>query len=214
MQVTQSVRFGASILIVFNLLMSFACIWIFTRMAPVIDKINARNNRSLQACEEMLSALAEPPAPLALQRFRIALNMASGNITETGEPLALRQIRANYEAAFRSDITARTATLEGINRISEANRLAMIKAADEARQLGYAGAWGVVFMAIILLFAGLVFKRRVVRNLAQPFEEIDAVIDARHSGDRLRRCTGAGLPRDVERIYSGINEIIDHEGER
>ena len=42
MQVTQSVRFGASILIVFNLLMSFACIWIFTRMAPVIDKINAR----------------------------------------------------------------------------------------------------------------------------------------------------------------------------
>ena len=95
MQVTQSVRFGASILIVFNLLMSFACIWIFTRMAPVIDKINARNNRSLQACEEMLSALAEPPAPLALQRFRIALNLASGNITETGEPLALRQIRAN-----------------------------------------------------------------------------------------------------------------------
>ena len=35
--------------------------------------------------------------------------------------------------------------------------------------------------------------------------------DARHSGDRLRRCTGAGLPRDVERIYSGINEIIEEK---
>lgn len=214
MQITQSVRVGASILIMLNLLMSFACIWIFMRMAPVIDKINARNNRSLQACEEMLTALVEPSNQFSLQQFRNALDTAAGNITETGEPFALQQIRIHYEAAFRGDITARTATLTGIGRISEANRLAMGKAAEKARQLGYAGAWGVVFMAIILLFAGLIFKRRIVRNLARPFEEIDAVIDARHSGDRLRRCTGAGLPRDVERIYSGINEIIDHEGER
>ena len=219
MEHAQSVRAGAWLLILLNLRMALGAIWVLARMTPAIEEILSRNGQSLEACEEMFAVLAEAPADPAggagfRDNFRQALLRAEANVTEKEEPQALEVIRRNYPAAFLGNGAAREATVAAIRLLAASNRRAMIEAEARARHLGTAGAWGVVFMAIILLFAGLVFKRRVVRNLAQPFEEIDAVIDARHSGDRLRRCPGAGLPRDVERIYSGINEIIDHEGER
>ncbi len=212
MRLAQAIQFGGWLIIAINLLMALGCIGIFMRMAPAVEEINLRNYRSLEACEVMLDVLAESDGTVdaALQeRFRNALSLARANVTEAGEGEAIQRISRNYQAALRRENPARTATLTAIRDLSTHNREAMVKAAAAVRQLGMAGAWGVVFMALLVLLAGLLFKRRLARNLVVPLEEIKTVIAANRAGDLRRRCSGADLPRDVEAVFNEVNELLD-----
>ncbi len=212
----QSVKFGAWVMIGLNLLMAFGAIWVFTRMAPAIREILSRNARSLYACEEMLGFLArasaadEPDGRGALRRqFEQALARANANITERGEAPALEEIGDLYKAAFAGDSASVHGTVAALTRLADSNRTAMGEAAARADQLGNAGAWAIVFMALLLFVAGTLFKRSLARNLAAPLEEIDAVLAARRNGDLHRRCIGVDLPRDVQNVLNGVNELID-----
>ncbi len=216
MKAAQSVRLGAWLLIGLNLMMALGSIWIFMRMAPAIEVIIERNERSLEACEEMLASLAmishDAHADPALKTaFSDALQGAQNNITEKEEPAALESIKADYSRAFLGNETARRKTVAAIVLLGKINREAMIAEDRRARQFGNAGAWGVVFMAVSVFFAGMQFKRTVSRNLAAPLEEIHLVISAHRNGDALRRCTGSQLPADVKLVYSGINELLDRQ---
>ena len=62
MEHAQSVRAGAWLLILLNLLMALGAIWVLARMTPAIEEILSRNGQSLEACEEMFAVLAEAPA--------------------------------------------------------------------------------------------------------------------------------------------------------
>jgi hypothetical protein len=93
----QSVKLGAWFLISLNLMMAFGSIWVFMRMAPAIEIIIEQNERSLEACEEMLSilVLVNPSSKDTAQlesRFLNALNRADKNITEKEEPIAIDAI--------------------------------------------------------------------------------------------------------------------------
>lgn len=212
MRLAQAIQFGGWLIIAINLLMALGCIGIFMRMAPAVEEINLRNYRSLEACEVMLDVLAESDGTVdaaLLERFRDALSLARANVTESGEGEAIQRISRNYQAALRRENPARTATLTAIRDLSTHNREAMVKAAAAVRQLGMAGAWGVVFMALLVLLAGLLFKRRLARNLVVPLEEIKTVIAANRAGDLRRRCSGADLPRDVEAVFNEVNELLD-----
>ena len=214
MEHAQSVRLGAWLLILLNLLMALGAIWVLMRMTPAIEEILSRNGQSLEACEEMFAVLAEAPAdPVGGTGFREgfsrALLRAEANVTEEGEPQAIEVIRRNYPAAFLGNGAAREATVAAIRQLAASNRRAMIEAEARARHLGTAGAWGVVFMALTVFVVGLLFKRALYRNLVAPLEEIDAVLTARRNGDLHRRCIGVGLPRDVQNVLNGVNELID-----
>jgi len=214
MRFAQSIRIGVWLLIGLNLLMALGSIWIFMRMAPAIEVIIDRNERSLQACEEMLASLAmitdDSAANEVLKaNFEDALKRAQNNITEKDEPAALKSIGADFDAAFLGNMASRSKTISAIILLGKINREAMIEADQRARQFGYAGAWGVVFMAVGVFFAGMLFKRSLFRNLVKPLEEIHTVISARRKGDIMRRCTGADLPRDVKIVFNDINEFLD-----
>lgn len=214
MKLAQSVIIGAWILVGLNLLMAFGSIWVFMRMAPAIETIIDRNERSLKACEEMLSFLTLMTGDRAENErletlFKAALTRAQANITETDEPVALHSIADRYQLAFQGNEAARQNTVAGIVHLGEINRKAMIKADQKARQFGSAGAWGVVFMALAVFFVGLVFMGSLTRNLVKPLEEIYGVLTAYEAGDPLRRCSGAELPKDIRRIYTGMNELLD-----
>jgi len=194
--------------------MALGSIWIFMRMAPAIEVIIARNEHSLQACEEMLASLAmmteDKTANDALKAtFANALKRAQDNITEEEEPVALKPIRLGFSDAFLGNITERQRTVSGIILLGKINRKAMIIADQRAKQFGYAGAWGIVFMAVCVFFASMLFKRSLSKNLIIPIEEIYAVITAHRSGDTLRRCNGSDLPRDVKTVFNGLNEFLD-----
>lgn len=209
----QSVRLGAWLLIALNLLMAYGCVWIFMRMAPVIGESNYRNLRSLAACEDMLIALSHQSEDEKKVAFLQAFQRARSNITEAAEPSALELIQKNVDAAFDGDVKAREEVIAGIIALSCANRMAMEEAAHHGSQLGYGGAWGVVFMALWLCIAGFIFKRRLINGLVAPLEEIDDVLRVRRGGDLMRRCSGVDLSKDVERIFSGINDELDHADE-
>lgn len=214
MKVGQSVRFGAGLIIGLNLIMAFGSIWIFVRMAPAIETIIERNERSLYACEQMLTYLAaslstSEDAEKLQDSFVRAMDKAERNITESEEPLAIEIIKKNYHLAFRGDPAARTKTLMAIGQLSEINRNAMVRADHKARQLGYSGAWGIVFMASAIFLLGLHFLRLIQRTLIRPIEELNSVIIAYHNGDRVRRCRKATAPQDFRTLLEGLNNILD-----
>ncbi len=214
MRLAQTVRVGAWVLVGLNLIMALGTIGILKRMNPAIAAIIASNERSLENCEEMLVVLAlagDDPALNEKQqaRFKVALNLAKKNVTEKGELEAVLKISALALAAFSGGGKEREAIIAEIVRLAEINRRAVFQAEKRARQLGEAGSWGVVFMAVCVFGVGLLFVRSLLRRVVKPMEEIHAVIVAYRNGEAMRRCATANMPQDVRAVFSGINEILD-----
>ncbi len=216
------IRLGAWLLIGLNLLMAFGSIGVFLRMAPAIEIIIERNDRSLRACEAMLVSLAMPEvsgsdgADLPFQVFEKALADARENVTEPYESEAIAEISRFFQPAFQKDDDSLKQTLSAILRLSDINRAAMVRADQKAKQLGTAGAWGIVFMAIAVFLCGLIFVRSMVRGVIQSLLEITAVMAAFRSGDTLRRCTHrpAAFPREMQVLFSHINALLDRKSGR
>lgn len=214
MKHTRTVLLGAWILIFLNFLMALGSIWIFMRMAPAIERIIERNERSLHACEEMLEYLVLTGQKRAEREslrhsFTEALERAENNITEEEEPHALETIRMHYIKAFEGNPEATEKTVLAITRLSAINRKAMVDADRQARQFGHAGAWGIVFMATAVFTVGMIFMRSLRHNLAKPLEEINSVLHAFHGGDPLRRCSGGYLSPEMKKTFGLINELLD-----
>lgn len=214
MKLVQSVRTGAWLLIMLNLLLAFGCIWVFMRMAPAIDVIIVQNEGSLQACQNMLAALAAQPESevgqaLPREAFEQALRRAGNNVTEEGEPEIIERIERHHVEAFNGNRVARERTIHAILELGTINRIAMHKADRRAQQLGYAGAWGVVFMATTVFLVGMVFLRKLKSNLIDPLEEINATLDAYRNGDVLRRCSLKRPSNSLQQLLDKMNEVLD-----
>ena len=219
MKIAQSVRMGAWLLIGLNLFMALGSIWVFTRMSPAIEVIIARNENSLQACEQMLATLVMASLDTdnkdeQTAMFNEALEWARNNITEQEEPAAIEAIEQDFSKALRGGPMEIKRTVAAITLLGKINREAMIKADRKAREVGSAGAWGVVFMAAGVFFAGMLFKRSLSRGLVKPLEEIHTVISAHRNGDTMRRCTGVDLPKDVKTVFDGFNDYLDTNQDR
>jgi hypothetical protein len=198
----------------FNILVALGSISIFTRMAPAIEKIIYRNERSLKACENMLASISlfenkQNSNSDLISNFEASLDQAQNNITEKGESEAIKQIRDNYKQAFEGSFSQKKTTVSKIRTLAAINRQAMEQADLNAKQLGYAGAWSIVFMASCFFFTGLLFQKKLSRNLIYPLEEIYSVIDENLKENNYRRCTGKNLPKDIRQIFNKINEYID-----
>jgi hypothetical protein len=204
MKLAQSVKIGAWLLIALNLLM---------RMAPAIKVIIAQNEVSLESCEDMLAALAKAKTSIEVvaekKAFRVALGKAENNITEMQEPATIDKISRYYQAAFKGEDLALERTIMAIAELGEINRDAMRRADVRAQQLGYAGAWGVVFMATFSFMVGMIFLRSLRKNLIEPMHEIDAVAAAFRAGERMRRCSMRNPTRSTKQVLSNVNELLD-----
>lgn len=214
MKLAQQIRLGAWFLIALNLMMAFGSIWVFMRMAPAIEIIIEQNERSLHACEEMLSSLVlSDQSTNHIDRlkseFETALKRAKNNITEDEEPDVIETIGNHYAGAFEGDKESMEITVASIRHLSQINRTAMVKADHQARQFGNAGAWGIVFMASGVFVVGMLFMKSLKRNLVKPLVELHSVVVAVKAGDQMRRCTGPDAPADVRAIFNELNEILD-----
>lgn len=214
MRLAQAVRIGSWFLVGLNVLMAFGTIAIFTRMAPAIAIIIERNERSLKACEDMLAlmAITGKGSPFSGEQaiaFTAAFDRAKTNITEPEEPEILNRMEPTLSPLFAGDPAIRPQVVEAAVHLGKINRDAMALADQRAQQLGRAGAWGVVFMALSAFLVGLIFIRSITRRVVMPLEEIHTVIIAHRNGEALRRCTGADLSQDVVAVFTGINDLID-----
>lgn len=211
---------GAWIVIGINLLMAFGAIGVFARMSPAIAIILERNDRSLEASEAMLAALAreaagvptgegDPAETSPEARFEAALRIALGNVTEPEERPALEAIEASYEAALDGDALAAERAVEAIETLTSINRLAMARADERAEQLGRAGGWAVAIMAGLAFVASLVLLRQLDRKLIGPLEEVHDVLSSFRGGDRRRRCSLADGNAELRGVCRDLNAILD-----
>jgi hypothetical protein len=197
------------LLIGLNILMAFASIGIFLRMAPAIERINFRNARSLEACEQMLVAMAA--VDIAKSDFQSALDLAGGNITEPGELEACQQIQRLFLAIQDGDDFLRQQLAQAIVALADRNRVSMNGAAKRAQSLGRAGAWSVAFMALLFFTTSIIFEQRLRRDILDPVRELDVALQAHRNGDFLRRCTGIGLSKDMKRVFAEVNNLLDQK---
>lgn len=213
MRLTHAVRAGAWLLIGLNLLLAFGAIGLLTRMTPAIAQIITRNGHSIKACEDLiiLFALSGDRALVAShqQQVQAAVAKIRNNITEPEESTLLAAIEQDLAAAVQGDGQARTTAIGNIVQLSRVNQIAMVNADRKAQQLGQAGAWGVMFMAVTAFLAGLAFLRNLNRRIVAPIEEIHAVLRAHRNNEPMRRCTGADLPQEMQAVFTGINELLD-----
>jgi len=183
-------------------------------MAPAIKVIIVQNDVSLEACEEMLAALLlggglKSDTSQQIESFRRALERARNNITEKEESNIITKVIQRYEKAFKGDRIELNETVNAILEMGDVNRGAMRRADSKARQLGYAGAWGVVFMAIIIFLVGMIFLRSLKSNLSDPLQEIDSAASAFRNGDTMRRCSLRSPPKTIKQVLTNVNELLD-----
>ncbi len=216
MKTLLSIRLGIMIILTLILVMAFSSIYVFTRMSPAIEIIIQQNERSLFACEEMLFAMLYNDLTVtsgnrnaSVFRFEQALNSAINNITEAEEPEVLDVIQKSYKSALAGDAQSRIQLMEGIASLSAINRAAMIQADVRARRLGTAGAWSVVFITLFVVISTLIFRNNLFSRLIIPFNELKESIEAFLQGDIYRRCNSRGHPKDIQQLFSNVNELLD-----
>lgn len=216
MQVSQLIRISGWTVLVLNLLLAWGSIAVFVRMSPAIANILERNERSLAACEQMLRCLAElevsqQSSESLRAQFADALLRAEGNITEPGESTALETITGVEEQAFKGEENSKLQAISAIMDLATINRQAMRTADARARQLGNAGAWGIVLMALCSFAAGLLFLRAIRNQVVSPLLEIREVLVAHRNHDHFRRCSGVLQSPDIQAIYDTLNELLDDD---
>lgn len=216
MKTLLSIRLGIMIILTLILVMAFSSIYVFTRMSPAIETIIQQNERSLFACEEMLFAMLHNDLSdttishgSSVARFELALNSALNNITEPEEPGVLDTIQKTYESALAGDEQTKLLLMENIASLSAINRKAMHQADAQARRLGAAGAWSVVFITFFVVVATLIFRNNLFSRLIVPFNELQESVEAFLQGDTYRRCNSRGHPKDIQQLFSNVNELLD-----
>jgi len=211
--VRRELQLGLGALMLFEVVLCFGAIALFSRMAPAIERILQENVYSIEAAEEMLVVLAltaDGPAGDDLRRrFQDALQAARDNTTEDEEVPVLNQIERNASRVLNGDRTALAATVEPLRRLVQINRDAMRRTHQEARRLGIAGAWAVVILAVAAFAVSFVVTQRVRSRILAPLDELQAVLRSTREGDSFRRCQLRDAPDELREAMRSINDLLD-----
>ncbi|HUT79417.1 MAG TPA: hypothetical protein VM285_17090, partial [Polyangia bacterium] len=128
------------------------------------------------------------------------------NVTEPEEPQLIEAVAGAREDAFAGDPEALRRTVEVLAELGGVNRAAMMRVDDDAKRLGNAGAWAVVFLALSALGLSVAVVGRLRRRVVKPLERIHAVVTDEH---RERRCHVVGGPRELVRIGKEVDRLLD-----
>ncbi len=156
----------------------------------------------------MLSSIS---AKKDLKTFEENLNNAKNNITEVGEKEALDKISDNYLPAFKGNKKIEEETINEITAFSRINRVAMEQAGMQAKKIQTVGIWIIVFPSIFIWVMGLTLLARLRRTFIKPIQELNNVISEYNSGNHMRRCPSYTALKDLQKLYDGINRILDEK---
>ncbi len=213
MQAARTIRLGMWLVMGLQLLLAAGAIGILMRMTPALSEIMDHSSITLDSCQEMLAVLAasdpDEEAITGDERFQAALLRASAAATSTDERQALDAIAAGATGALAGDPQQRQQTITAITNLANASRHSMQQAGTGAQRLGRAGAWGVVFMALITFTVSQIILLGLYRLAVEPVEEIRRVLTAHSHGDTLRRCTTGGQPIAVRSLFNDLNHMLD-----
>ena len=196
------------IILICSTIITIAGIRGFLKLEPFVSTLNSSNTKSLYYAEQMLSSIS---AKKDLKRFEENLNKARNNITEPGEEEAINHIAGNYQPAFYGNKMYEEETIDDITELSRINRLAMQEAGKRAKKMQTVGIWIIIFPSIFIWIIGLTLLARLKRTFIKPIQELNDVIFDYNSGNRMRRCPSYTILKDLQKLYDGINRILDEK---
>lgn len=194
------------ILLICSTIITIAGISGFLKLEPYINTLNSRNTQSLYYSEQMLSSIS---AKKDLNKFEENLEKAKNNITEVGEEEILNKISDNYLPAFKGNKKIEDIKIDEIAELSKINRLAMQRAGKIAKKAESVGIWIILFPSIFIWIIGLAILARLKRTFIKPIQELNSVIYDYNKGNKIRRCPTYTPSRDLQKLYDGINRILD-----
>ncbi|MCF7790801.1 MAG: hypothetical protein K9L78_04685 [Victivallales bacterium] len=213
MLVKKSVLLGTWLLVILNLILVFSSIALLNRMSPAIAKIMSENDHTIQACEKMLMVLAESNNSNITtenkKKFYAFLKICEGNITEENESQVIKQIKKYSKSALSGNRDSISKIIIYISKLTAINRDAMVHAQGKARRLGFAGAWGIAFIACFSFICGLFYIKHINKRLLDPLDELHEVFKVQRTGNSYRRCVKKTDSPYINFIFDEVNSLLD-----
>lgn len=197
-----------TILLICSTIIAIAGIYGFQRLEPFVNTLNSANTQSLYYAEQMLSSIS---AKKDLKRFEEYLTRAQNNITEAGEKEAIDKIADNYMPAFEGNKKIEDETINEIAEFSKINRVAMEQAGIIAKKQRAIGIWIILFPSVFIWIIGFALLKRLDRTYIKPIQELNDVIYDFNKGNSMRRCPSITVSKDLQKLYEGINNILDNK---
>ena len=207
MNFSRRIYYSFIFILVFSTIITIAGINGFQRLEPFVSTLNSSNTKSLYFAEQMISSIS---AKKDLKEFERNLANARNNITETGEREILDKIADNYMPAFNGNKKVEEETIDEIADLSGINRIAMEQAGLRAKKIQTVGIWIIIFPSIFIWIIGLTLLARLKKTFIKPIQELNDVIYD-YSGNYMRRCPSYTLSKDMQKLYDGINRILDEK---
>ena len=208
MKLGKRIYYSFIIILVCSTVISIAGIIGFQRLEPFVNALNSSNTETLYYAEQMLSSISMKKD---LRKFEENLYKAQKNITEIGEEDVLEKIAGNYQPAFYGNEKYEEATIDSIAELSRINRLAMQRAGLRAKKMQTVGIWIILFPSVFIWIIGLTLLARIKKVFIRPIEELNDVISDYNSGNRMRRCPSYTISKDLQKLYDGLNRILDEK---
>ena len=196
------------IILICSTIITIAGIRGFLKLEPYINTLNSQNTQSLYYAEQMLSSIS---VKKDMRKFEEYLNLAKNNITEPGEKEAIERIDSNYQPSFFGNNMYEEETINDITELSKINRVAMEQAGLRAKKIQTVGIWIIIFPSIFIWIIGLTLLARLKKTFIKPVEELNDVICDYNSGNCMRRCPSYTVSKDLQKLYDGINRILDEK---
>ena len=208
MNLSEKIYFYFIVLLISSAIITAAGIYGFQQLEPFVNTLNSANTQSLYYAEEMLSSIS---VKKDLKRFEENLKKAQNNITEIGEKEALDNIADNYMPAFKGSKKIEDVTIDEIAEFSGINRVAMEQAGVKAKKQQAIGIWIILFPSVFIWIIGIALFKRLDRTYIKPIQELNNVIFEYNKGNSMRRCPSVTLSKDLQKLYDGINSILDNK---
>ena len=196
------------ILLICSTIITVAGICGFQRLEPAINLLNSSNTQSLYYAEQMLTSIS---VPKDLNKFEKNLDLAKNNVTEPGEKEILNKIYSNYLPAFKGNRQIEEETINEIAELAKINRIAMEQAGIKAKRQRTIGIWIILFPSVFIWIIGIALLKRLDRTYIKPIQELNDVIFEYNKGNYMRRCPSITVSNDLQKLYDGINTILDNK---
>lgn len=208
MNFAKRIYYSYIIILICSTVIAIAGIHGFQKLAPFVNTLNSSNTETLYYAEQMLSSIS---LKKDLKTFEENLDKAKNNITETGEQEAIDKIINNYKPAFNGNKKVEEEIIDEIRELSRINRVSMEQAGLKAKRMQTVGIWIIIFPSVFIWIIGLTLLARLKRTFIKPMEELNDVICDYNSGNRMRRCPSYTISKDLQKLYDGINRILDEK---
>ena len=206
MNFARRIYYSFIIILICSTVITIAGIRGFQRLEPFVSTLNSSNTKSLYYAEQMLSSIS---VKKDIRKFEKYLNLAKNNITEPEEKEIIEKIDGNYQPSFNGNNLYEEETISDIAELSRINRVAMEQAGLKAKKMQTVGIWIIIFPSIFIWIIGLTLLARLKKTFIKPLQELNDVIVDYNSGNSMRRCPSYTISKDLQKLYEGINRILD-----